>query len=184
MSRYVDNVEFVTELCCKCGIAFAMTADFQRRRVNDHASFYCPAGHGNAYTGPNEAQKLRDDLARTTELLESARAHAQAEKSRRRHSEKAHKRMRVRVMNGVCPCCNRTFQNLLNHMRTEHPDYASIGSLRHIRELFGLTQNDVAKEALVRPAYVSKYEHDKPIPERSKRRIDEWIACQSEKPTP
>jgi hypothetical protein len=27
------------------------------------------------------------------------------------------------VANGVCPCCNRTFQNLARHMAGKHPDY-------------------------------------------------------------
>ncbi len=27
-----------------------------------------------------------------------------------------------RVNKGVCPCCNRTFVNLANHMKTTHPE--------------------------------------------------------------
>ena len=33
-------------------------------------------------------------------------------------------RVKRRVGNGVCPCCNRTFKNLADHMTTKHPDYA------------------------------------------------------------
>lgn len=40
------QLQFVVEICCNCGMAFAVTNDFQDRRVNDHARFYCPNGHG------------------------------------------------------------------------------------------------------------------------------------------
>ena len=32
-------------------------------------------------------------------------------------------RIKKRVANGVCPCCNRTFKDLAAHMSTQHPDY-------------------------------------------------------------
>lgn len=34
-------------------------------------------------------------------------------------------RTRNRIAAGVCPCCNRTFQNLADHMRTLHADYVA-----------------------------------------------------------
>jgi hypothetical protein len=44
---------------------------------------------------------------------------------RRRRAEKAAKtKIKNRVAKGVCPCCNRTFQNLADHMKSKHPDYA------------------------------------------------------------
>ena len=60
---------------------------------------------------------------------------------------KAHKRMRERVMNGVCPCCNRTFQNLREHMKSEHADFGTVQTLAALRQAFGMTQEAVAKEA-------------------------------------
>ena len=33
-------------------------------------------------------------------------------------------KMKKRVGNGVCPCCNRQFVNLQRHMATQHPGYA------------------------------------------------------------
>lgn len=32
-------------------------------------------------------------------------------------------RMKNRVGNGVCPCCNRHFKNLQGHMKTKHPEF-------------------------------------------------------------
>lgn len=31
--------------------------------------------------------------------------------------------MKNRVANGVCPCCNRHFENLERHMKGQHPDF-------------------------------------------------------------
>lgn len=28
----------------------------------------------------------------------------------------------------VCPCCNRTFQNVARHIAGQHPDYADLGT--------------------------------------------------------
>ena len=33
-------------------------------------------------------------------------------------------RAKRRISKGVCPCCNRTFQNLANHISEKHPDYS------------------------------------------------------------
>ena len=32
-------------------------------------------------------------------------------------------RLKKRAIAGVCPCCNRTFQQLAAHMAHKHPDY-------------------------------------------------------------
>ena len=45
------------------------------------------------------------------------------ETNRRMKAEKQLKR----VHNGVCPCCNRSFQNLQKHMKTKHPEIAGKG---------------------------------------------------------
>jgi hypothetical protein len=29
-----------------------------------------------------------------------------------------------RVGNGVCPCCNRTFEDLARHMKVKHREYS------------------------------------------------------------
>jgi hypothetical protein len=31
--------------------------------------------------------------------------------------------MRKRIQSGVCPCCNRTFENLGRHMKSKHPAF-------------------------------------------------------------
>lgn len=175
MGNFVNNEWFEIEHCCNCGMAFAMTRDFHRRRLeNKGSSFYCPAGHGQHYTGPTEAQKLKKELEAKSLMLEAANHDVVVAKMERDKVAKSHLKMRKRVMNGVCPCCNRTFQNLMSHMKTEHPEFKEIQTVAALRQAFGMTQSDVAREAGVYPVSISLYERGKPVSDTQKRRIDAW----------
>jgi len=180
MSTFVNNVEFVTEECCNCHMQFAMTADFQRRRRNDHKSFFCPAGHSQHYTGATEETRLKRELERREQMLEAERARAVRLADEKAAVQRAHSRMRTRVMNGVCPCCNRTFQNLMRHMQTEHAEQFT---LKHLRTAFGLTQTAVANEIGISPSYVSSHEGGKYVPPYAEEKIKEWIDRQAPEPS-
>lgn len=174
-TAYVGGVTLVTEECCKCGMTWAITQDFQRRRVEDHQTFYCPAGHPQVYTGPTETTKLKRELERSQQILEAEQARSRRLQDEASELFKAHKKMRTRIMNGVCPCCNRTFENLMRHMRSEH---ASEVTLRNIRLAYGMTQDTLAKEIGVKMAYVSAFERDKPVPTYAKETIERWVLKQ------
>lgn len=178
MSNYVDGVSFSTEICCRCAMAFAMPSDYQRRRKNDHAPFYCPNGHQQHYTGPDETSKLKSELERQSQILEVERQRSARLQAEHADVKRAHTRMRERVFNGVCPCCNRTFQDLMRHMHTEH---AAERSLRVWREAFGLSQAMLAKEIGISPVYVSMHETGKAAPEYAKKAIDDWLASKTRK---
>lgn len=124
--------QFVVEECCHkgCGISFAVTVDFQRRCLNDHArSFYCPNGHGQHYTGKTDAQKLQDAQARETALRDQLTAAIRdGERTRQQLM-----RDRERFSKGVCPCCNRSFDNVRRHMASKHPDYDTTQVARPVR---------------------------------------------------
>lgn len=180
MSKYVDHIEFVTEECCNCGMPFAMTADFQRRRRDDRKSFYCPMGHGQHYSGKSEAQKLKDQLAKKQRDLEAAYGRAAALQGQRDQIANSYKRIRARVKNGVCPCCNRTFDNLLRHMRTKHPDYGSEKTLRALRDAYGLTQAALGDEIGIPASYVSNFERERPVPAHAESRIATWLDSNAE----
>lgn len=176
--KFVGGVEFFTESCCNCGMPFAMTVNFERQRRADRQLFYCPAGHGQHYTGPSEADKLRADLERQRQIVDAERARAARVEQERDQVARAHNRMRTRVFNGVCPCCNRTFQNLLQHMKTEHAGEVNLGTLR---QAFGMTQGAVAKEVGVSPAHISLHERGRPVPSWAKSAIDGWVDRQAPK---
>lgn len=94
-------------------------------------SFYCGYGHSQVYIkGENEETKLRrerdrlvqrlaekdDDIRRQQELVEQTQRQLSAAKRRVT-------RIKNRVSNGACPCCNRTFENLQRHMTSKHPTF-------------------------------------------------------------
>ena len=175
MSQFCNNEFFEVENCCNCGIAFAMTADFKRRRLEDRNTFHCPNGHAQHYIGKTEVQKLKEEVERKQQMLDAAQSRAATAERDKEQIAKAHKKMRTRVMNGVCPCCNRTFQNLLMHMKSEHPEFKETMRLSTLRSAFGMTQASVAKETGVYPYQVSLYERDRPVSSSAKQRLDGWV---------
>lgn len=69
------SIEFVTILCSaeKCGLQFALPADFVNSRREDHNSFYCPNGHSRCYPAKtqeeNKIANLEQALAAKTERI-------------------------------------------------------------------------------------------------------------------
>ena len=118
-----EAIDFTLETCCACGIPFFMpTYHHKRLAANKGERFFCPNGHGMSFTGPTEAQKLKDKLEalqkekeKTEENLQNRWLDALGEK------QKLEKQLK-RIHKGVCTCCNRSFQNLKTHIEREHPE--------------------------------------------------------------
>lgn len=120
-TKYI-TVALEPESCCQCGIAFGMTDAFKRYKRGDGSCFYCPSGHPQHYTETTE-QKLRKQVAAAEQKWSD-----EVDRNRRLDRQLIASRGQVtkiknRVANGICPCCNRTFVNLQRHMGTKHPDY-------------------------------------------------------------
>lgn len=122
------NVSFETLTCPNkdCGITFAVPEHFAKSLRRSKKSFFCPQGHSQWFPGPSEEDKLRERLRwaeenakRHSELREHAERSASAFKG---HMNRAKAKL-CRVKHGVCPCCNRTFQNLKRHMASQHPEF-------------------------------------------------------------
>jgi hypothetical protein len=122
--------QFISETCYDCGIEFAVLSEIcERWRAKDEQWFYCPNGHRQHYS-VSEIQKVRNELAAEKRLRQSAEETAEWERKRRVKEEKTHKKemrkIHLRVGNGVCPCCNRSFINLQRHMNTKHPGFKEV----------------------------------------------------------
>jgi hypothetical protein len=123
-SVYAPNVviNLVPETCCNCGVHFAMDERYWDEKKLKGGTFYCPNGHGQHYTEP-EVQKLKQRVR----SLENANRWTEQRLESERRSHSATKgqltKTRKRVAHGVCPCCNRTFQQLSRHMQNKHPEY-------------------------------------------------------------
>lgn len=117
--------------CTTCGMPFCVPQDFdQRNRKLSNREWFCPQGHRNYY-GQTEVDRLRKELesekTRATNWRESCyRRDELLEQAKREHAATKGKLTKVkkRAAAGVCPCCNRTFEQLARHMKQQHPDYA------------------------------------------------------------
>ena len=116
------TVTLVAVNCGVCGAAFGLSEQFKKQRLEDGKAFYCPNGHCISYHDT--------ELARTKRELIRAQNSIEYERSRREQEKRSHSatkgkltKFKNRVHAGVCPCCNRTFQNLQAHMKTQHPDF-------------------------------------------------------------
>mgnify|MGYP001601907496 CR=1 FL=1 len=109
-------VSYEAMVCGECGISFAAPESFWSNRRDDHKTWYCPNGHSRHYPGESEKEKaqrlLREEQARHQRTISR-------ENEERAAREKAERKLK-RVGRGVCPDCNRTFQNLARHMTCKH----------------------------------------------------------------
>lgn len=119
--------------CCECKEPMWMTREAHQTYLRNHQTFYCIHGHPQHFTeDKSEAQKLREQLDAERQARQRAEQRV-AEKSDEAQSAwrtaSAYKgqvtRLKNRSQAGVCPCCNRTFKQLVQHMANKHPDYAS-----------------------------------------------------------
>src|SRR5262245_38136579 len=104
---------------CWCGIALAIPSNLHAHaKERKDFAVYCPVGHQFIYSDTYEER-----------LWKEQRRH-QATRDLLAHEEKSHAatrghltRQRKRAQAGVCPCCNRTFQQLARHMKSQHPEF-------------------------------------------------------------
>lgn len=121
----------VVQSCCNCGLNFGVDAAYDLERRANRDTFYCPAGHALHYLGKTEAEKAREEAERQRQLKESyirlANDRTEQRDYARRQAAAARgvvTRVKRRIGKGVCPCCNRTFQDLARHMTGQHPDWS------------------------------------------------------------
>lgn len=110
--------------CCNCGMTFGVPVEFDRRRRDDHSSFYCPAGHSQSYIGKTEEQKQRERADRLERQLANRDEDLRATRASLIATRGVLTKTKKRLANGVCPCCNRHFANVERHIANQHPDYA------------------------------------------------------------
>jgi hypothetical protein len=120
MRTFVDETEFVVVNCGKedCYMDFAMPERFYRETKRTGITWYCPRGHSRVWKGPTVEQELKAAKAQTIHLEDQLSAAIRDAETTRQELL----RDRQRFANGVCPCCQRSFQNVRRHVRTVHPE--------------------------------------------------------------
>lgn len=113
--------------CPTCGCIYAIPDGIRRTGLDQKAgrAIYCPNGHSWHYTGKTherEVRDLQDSLAAARARRDQAEAEARTARMREVKERKAKQRLQKRAAAGVCPHCNRTFQQLARHMQSKHHD--------------------------------------------------------------
>ena len=123
---------FASCTCASCGIGFYVPKSWQQKRREDHAQFWCPNGHSNFYPQETEAERLERELNRAKQRLAEKDDTIQWWADRANKTEKELRvtkgqvtKIKKRVSNGTCPCCNRSFANLHRHMKVKHPAFVA-----------------------------------------------------------
>ena len=123
------NVEFETIECFKCHVLFAVERATRKHYLDTGDFFYCPNGHHQHYT-EGRIHTLEKQLKHRQKLLEwaeqetaNAREDATSARNSLRSEKGAKTKLKKRIANGVCPCCERSFVNLARHMKGQHPDF-------------------------------------------------------------
>jgi len=100
----VIGLTLSTITCGECGTVFAVSEHFRNAIRKDHRTFYCPNGHDRWFPDKTEEEKLRERLA----------------ESYATNGDLTNKLNRIKK--GVCPWCNRSFQNIKSHIKSKHKD--------------------------------------------------------------
>jgi hypothetical protein len=118
--------------CChdSCHVHFGMSqGHYELCKADSGKWFYCSNGHKQHFSD-SETDQLRRERDRLKQTVARLEEYNQNKNERIGALEKSNAatrgvvtRIKNRVSNGVCPCCNRTFTNLHNHMAAKHPNY-------------------------------------------------------------
>lgn len=133
MESLAYNVTLTTMACGECGGVYAISERYRQQRQQEGNGWtcpYCKCSWGYFKNGEND--RLKRELEEAKQATERERKRKEWAEQEARNAElrtRAQKgvvtRIKNRVGNGVCPCCNRAFQDLQRHMHTKHPDYTT-----------------------------------------------------------
>lgn len=137
MNKVTIGLDLMILTCCQagCGLSFAVPEHWYRKRREDHSWWYCPNGHQQHFAAKSEAEKLREQLARTERDLKW-----QADRSRRladdnmtlARSRRALRgvvtRLKRQAVAGRCAFCDHEFPDVVAHVAEAHPGIATEAS--------------------------------------------------------
>lgn len=127
----INSRRFISTDCITCGVEYFVPERVWEEQRKNGGFHHCINGHSQGWgKGQTEIDKLRqerdrlrqreaqkdDEIARQKRLRDMERRTASAYKGQVT-------KLRKRAKHGVCPCCNRTFQNLARHMDAKHPSF-------------------------------------------------------------
>lgn len=113
-------------ICCGgCGIEFYVPQTWVENRRDKGecgGKFHCPNGHSRFWK-ESTLDKIRRERDRLKQTLAQKDDEILAERRRTAAARGIATKLQKRAAAGVCPCCNRSFENMARHMATKHPDF-------------------------------------------------------------
>ena len=123
MSSTLTYSGTLTPTACWCGIHVAIPESLYRAALNNSQTVYCPLGHTFVWR-ETEADRLKAKLALAERRATNAAEREQALARQLAAAKGQQTKLRKRIAAGVCPCCQRSFENLARHMKGQHPEFA------------------------------------------------------------
>lgn len=119
---------------CKCEMWIPDALYEAADRAKGVISFYCSYGHGQVFAkGESDFDKLRRERDRLKQDAARLEEEASLARVRAEKAEAATKRLKKRTSAGTCPCCQRTFSNMAEHMKHQHPQFVQEGGANVVK---------------------------------------------------
>lgn len=123
------STELTPLTCGSCSGTYALAERYRAHKEQIGGGWHCPYCQTSwGYFDNNENRLLKrqlhekdEQLKREQKRTEWAKNEAAISERRRAALKGQVTKIKNRVGNGVCPCCNRTFANLGRHMTHQHP---------------------------------------------------------------
>lgn len=112
--------------CKTCGCVSTVPEAMHDQQHAEGGFHHCPSGHAWGWTKEkSERGQLRLERDRLKQQVAERDDEIARQVTMRKQTEGKLGRIKKRVKHGVCPCCNRTFENLGRHMATKHPTFTA-----------------------------------------------------------
>ena len=121
----------IEKKCPVCGVVYGLDEELYNARNEGRIKegWCCTNGHSLNISDRKidqvrrERDRLQQQLARKDdEIAATLEQAATAWRTATAYKGQV-TRLKNRAAAGVCPCCNRSFQNLARHMKTKHPAF-------------------------------------------------------------
>ena len=121
----LTTTEVMTEwICITCRVHFAIPQSLNDAKFRLGGFVFCPNGHQSGWREGQEERDKRNSeriIAKLKTQMDQKDAEIRAVGIREQEAQRKLKRVHARIHAGVCPHCQRNFQNVALHMANKHP---------------------------------------------------------------
>lgn len=122
---------------CKCEV-WIPDELYGAARHSEKVGFFCSYGHSLMFPqGESVEDKLRRErdrlaqqIAYKDDRIKQLREDAESADRRAAAARGQVTKLKKRASAGTCPCCSRTFSNMAEHMKKQHPEFVADGGAK------------------------------------------------------